>query len=109
MTNQGDTLLVDRLAKLWLVWFCVYMLTGAFAMMQHRTGFFADTLDQVQWLWVKLIILNIPLQIVLALIALRLNKSSATGTRKVGNTIAVLNIVLIVMHIVVSITVRFTR
>ena len=78
-------------------------------MMQHRTGFFADTLDHVQWLWVKLVILNIPLQIVLALTALQLNKSSATGTRKVGNTIAVINTALIVVHIVMSIAVRFTR
>ncbi len=109
MTNQGDTSLVDRLAKLWLAWFCFYMLTGAIAMAQHRTGFFADTVDHVQWLWVKLIILNIPLQIVLALTALQLNKSSATGTRKVGNTIAVINTALIVVHIVMSIAVRFTR
>ncbi len=109
MTDRGDASLVDRLAKLWLAWFCVYMATGAFAMMQHRTGFFADTVDHVQWLWVKLVILNIPLQIVLALTALQLNKSSATGTRKVGNTIAVLNTVLIVVHIVMSIAIRFTR
>ena len=109
MTNQGDTSLVDRLAKLWLAWFCFYMLTGAIAMAQHRTGFFADTVDHVEWLWVKLVILNIPLQIVLALTAGLLDKSSKTGTRKVGNTIAVLNTVLIVMHIVVSIAVHFTR
>jgi hypothetical protein len=57
---------------------------------------------------VKLIFLNLPLQIVLALTALQLNKSSATGTRKVGKTIAVINTVLIVAHIVISIAVRFT-
>jgi len=109
MADQGNAPLVDRLAKLWLAWFCVYMATGAFAMMEHRTGFFADTVDHVQWLWVKLIILNIPLQIVLALTAIQLNKSSATGTQKVGNAIAVVNTVLIVVHIVISIAVRFTR
>jgi len=109
MTDRGDASLVDRLAKLWLAWFCVYMATGTFAMMQQRTGFFADTVDHVQWLWLKLLILNIPLQIVLALTALQLNRSSATGTRKAGNTIAVLNTVLIVLHIVMSIAVCFTR
>ena len=108
MTDRGDASLVERLAKLWLAWFCVYLATGAFAMMQQRTGFFADAVDHVQWLWVKLIFLNLPLQIVLALTALQLNKSSATGTRKVGNTIAVINTVLIVAHIVISIAVRFT-
>ena len=109
MTDRGNALLSERLAKLWLAWFCVYMATGAIAMMQQRTGFFADAVDHVQWLWVKLIFLNIPLQIVLALTALQLNKSSAQKTREVGNTIAVLNTVLIVVHIVISVAVRFTR
>ena len=109
MTNQGDTSLVERLEKLWFAWFCVYMATGAFAMMQQRTGFFADSVDHVQWLWVKLIFLNLPLQIVLALTALQLNKYSAPKTRKVGNTIAVVNTVLIVVHICISVAVRFTR
>ena len=91
MSDRANASLVERLEKLWLAWFCVYMTTGAFAMMQQRTGFFADSVDQVQWLWVKLIFLNIPLQIVLALTAIQLNKSSAAKTRKVGNTIAVEN------------------
>ena len=109
MTDRVHASLVERLTKLWWAWFCVYMATGAFAMMQQRTGFFADALDHVQWLWVKLIFLNIPLQIVLALTALQLNKSPAPKTRKVGNTIAIVNTVLIVVHICISVAVRFTR
>ena len=87
MTERGNGSLVERLAKLWLAWFCVYMATGAFAMMQQ----------------------NLPLQIVLALTALQLNKSSSTGTRKVGNTISVINTVLIVVHIVISFAVRIMQ
>ena len=108
MTDRENASLVERLAKLWLGWFCIYMATGAFAMMQQRTGFFADTVDHVNWLWVQLIFLNLPLQIVLALTALQLNKSSAPNTRKLGNAIAVVNTVLIIVHIVISVVVRFT-
>ena len=69
--NRADASLVERLAMLWLAWFGVYMATGAFAMMQHRTGFFAGTVDLVQWGWFELVFLNIPLQLVLALAALQ--------------------------------------
>jgi len=109
MNDRGNASLVERLARLWLAWFCVYMATGAFAMMQQRNGFFADALDHVQWLWVKLIFLNLPLQIVLALTSLQLNKSSAPKTRKIGNAIAVANTVLIAVYIIISVAVRFTR
>jgi hypothetical protein len=107
MNDRADDSLVERLEKLWLAWFCIYMATGAFAMMQNRTGFFADALDHVQSIWVKLVFLNIPLQIVLALIANQLNRSHTTGARKTGNAVAVINTVLIVVHIVISIAVRF--
>ena len=109
MTDRANASLVERLAKLWLAWFCVYLATGAFAMVQQRTGFFADTVDHVQWLWVQLIFLNLPLQIVMALTAIQLNKSSAPRTRQIANTIAVVNTVLIVVHIIISVGVRFTR
>ena len=85
------------------------MVSGAYAMMQNRTSFFAGTLDHVESLWIKLVFLNIPLQIVLALVSSQLDKSSQVGMRKVGAVVAMINTGLIVLHILISILVHFTR
>ncbi len=101
--------MLNRLAKLWLGWFLVYMVTGAYAMTQKQTSFFAATVDHVDSLWIKLLFLNIPLQIVLALSAILLHKSPKIGLRNVCTVIAVVNTVLIALHIMISIGVHFTR
>ncbi len=85
------------------------MVTGAYAMTERKTSLFAATVDHVESLWIKLAFLNIPLQIVLALSAFLLHKSPKIGLRKVGTVIAVVNTVLIALHIVISIGVHFTR
>ena len=46
-----------------LIWFVVYMV------LQGQDGFFAVTVDRVQSVWVKLIFLNIPVQLILTIIA----------------------------------------
>ncbi len=109
MSEKNDKSVVPRLTNAWLAWFCVYMVSGAYAMMQNRTSFFAGTLDHVESLWIKLVFLNIPLQIVLALVAFQLDKSSQIGKRKVGAVVAMINTGLIVLHILISVLVHFTR
>jgi len=109
MSDKNDKSVVSRLTNVWLAWFCVYMVSGAYAMMQNRTSFFAGTLDHVESLWIKLVFLNIPLQIVLALVSSQLDKSSQVGMRKVGAVVAMINTGLIVLHILISILVHFTR
>jgi hypothetical protein len=109
MSDENGKSVVARLNNVWLAWFCVYMVTGAYAMMQNRTSFFAGTLDYIESLWIKLFFLNIPLQIVLALVAFQLNKSSQIGMRKVGAVVAMINTGLIVLHILISVLVHFTR
>ena len=44
-----------------LIWFVVYMV------LQGQDGFFAVTVDRVQSVWVKLIFLNIPVQLILTI------------------------------------------
>ena len=109
MSDKNDKSVVSRLTNVWLAWFCVYMVSGAYAMMQNRTSFFAGTLDHVESLWIKLVFLNIPLQIVLALVSSQLDKSSQVGMRKVGAVVAMINTGLIVLHILISVLVHFTR
>jgi hypothetical protein len=109
MSDENGKSVVSRLTNVWLAWFCVYMVSGAYAMMQNRTSFFAGTLDHVESLWIKLVFLNIPLQIVLALVSSQLDKSSQVGMRKVGAVVAMINTGLIVLHILISMLVHFTR
>ncbi len=47
--------------RAFLAWLFVYMT------LQGQDGFFARTVDRIEALWVKLIFLNIPLQILLTL------------------------------------------
>jgi hypothetical protein len=109
MSDENGKSVVSRLTNVWLAWFCVYMVSGAYAMMQNRTSFFAGTVDHVESLWIMLAFLNIPLQIVLALVASQLDKSSQIGMRKVGAVVAMINTGLIVLHILISVLVHFTR
>ena len=107
MTDRLPSI-TDRLTKVWLTWFAVYMATGAYGMMQRRTSFFASTVDHVQWIWVKLLLLNIPLQIVLALTAIQLNNSRNVRARSLSTVVAVVVTTLIATHIVLSIAVHLS-
>jgi hypothetical protein len=107
--NQHTQPMVGRLAKVWVIWFCIYMLSGAFAMMQNRTSLFTETVDDVDSLWLKLIFLNLPLQIVLAIVAMQLDRSLRPGARRVGIFVAVITTVLIGLHVVISIATHFAQ
>ena len=59
---------LEGLSKQWLWWFGAYFLTGAIAMMSSQTSFLATPVDYPLPLWFKLVFLNVPLQLWLALI-----------------------------------------
>jgi succinate dehydrogenase hydrophobic anchor subunit len=81
-----------------LVWFVVYMF------LQGPDGFFAVTVDRVQETWVKLIFLNLPVQLILALIAsFGLTKGESPARTRFGLAVAIVNAVLIIVHIGLSV------
>ena len=81
-----------------LVWFIVYMF------LQGNDGFFAVTADRVQSTWVKLIFLNIPIQLVLTIIAsYGLTKGRSPARTRFGLAVAIVNTVLIIVHIGLSV------
>ncbi len=80
-----------------LVWFVVYMV------LQGQDGFFAVTIDRVQSTWVKLLFLNIPVQLILTIIAsYGLTKGLSPARTRFGLAIAMINAVLIIVHIGLS-------
>ena len=56
-------------ARLWWGWALVYLATGAWGMQHGGTGLFASPLDEFESLPFKLVFLNFPLQMLLALTA----------------------------------------
>ena len=108
MSDRNYKSSVDRLGRFWLIWFIFYMGTGMYAQMQGETAFFSETIDHVP-VWVSIIFLNIPLEIVLALTALLLDKSSNHTSKRAAVVLAVINTFHIVGHILISVVVHFTR
>ena len=101
---------VEILTRVWWVWFLVYMGLGARANMAGGTSFLAATVDDVDSLWVKLIFLNIPLQIVLALSAIFCSRSSKSGReQRIGLGLAAVNTTLVFVHLVLSLYFRFAQ
>ena len=101
---------VEILTRIWWAWFLVYMLLGALAMMGGGTSFLAATVDHVDSLWVKLVFLNIPLQIVLALSANFCSRSSKSDReQRIGLGLAVVNTTLVLVHVVLSLYFRFAQ
>ena len=108
MTDQIEQR-IEILTKVFLAWFVVYMLLGARAMMAGGTSFLAATVDHVDSLWVKLIFLNIPLQIVLALSAVICSRSSKSSLKRIGLGVAAVNTTLILVHLAIALYVRFAQ
>ena len=80
-----------------LVWFVVYMF------LQGQDGFFAVTIERVQSTWMKLLFLNIPVQLILTIIAsFGLTKGHSPTRTRFGLAIAIVNAVLIIVHIGLS-------
>jgi hypothetical protein len=100
---------VEVLTRVWWAWFVVYMFLGSKAMMEGGTSFLAATVDHVDSLWVELIFLNIPLQIVLALSAVICSRSSKYGLKRIGLGVAVVNTTLVLVHLALALYVRFAQ
>lgn len=60
--------MLEGLTKQWLWWFGAYFLLGGIAMTHGRTSFLAAPVDYSLPLWFKLVFLNVPLQLFLALV-----------------------------------------
>ncbi len=101
--NSNDSRFKEEMILLWLirgflVWFVLYML------LQGQDGFFAITVDRVQSAWVKIIFLNIPVQLILTIIAsYGLTKGKSPVRTRFGLVIAIVNSLLIMVHVVLSI------
>ncbi len=100
---------VEILNRVWWAWFVAYMLLGARAMMARETSFLAATVDHVDSLWVQLIFLNIPLQIVLALTAVICSRSLKLGRRRIGLGVAAVNTTLVLVHLALALYVKFAQ
>jgi len=86
----------------WMLWFGAYGILVTGAMGLPRVERFAETVDHVDQLWVAIVFLNLPLQLILAMVAMMLWKAREARSRKVGTFVAVVNTGLILTHIVIS-------
>ncbi len=80
-----------------LGWLFVYMVS------QGKEGFFARTVDRVDALWVKLLFLNIPLQLFLALLTTVCAGSGRPTTVRLAFWLGALNCALVLVHISLSV------
>ncbi len=86
-----------RMSTFFLAWAFVYLV------LQGQDGFFARTVDEIDVLWVQLLFLNLPLQLVLALAVGGAALSNRERVQSVGLWVAGLNTILIAGHVVLSI------
>jgi hypothetical protein len=63
---------IESLSKFWLIWIWGYLILGGIASTNGNTSFLAAAVDAPLPTWFKLLFLNVPLQIALALTALAL-------------------------------------
>ena len=83
------------LARLWWAWALVYFATGAIAMMQGGTGLFARPLDEFESFPFKLVFLNFPLQMLLAITAYALWDENNAPRKALGTWLGMAATVLI--------------
>tara|TARA_B110000495_G_C22962042_1_gene563986 strand:+ start:1054 stop:1392 length:339 start_codon:yes stop_codon:yes gene_type:complete len=96
-SRSREEMLLLGFVRGFLVWFVVYML------LQGQDGFFAVTIDRVQSTWLQLLFLNIPVQLILTIIAsFGLTKGQSPARTRFALAIAIVNAVLIVGHIGLS-------
>ena len=94
---------MERSILLWLfrafmVWIFIYIF------FQGQNGFFAVTVERVESAWIRFVILNIPLQLALAIVASwGLTDKASVAAVRFGLVIAIINTVLILAHITVSV------
>jgi len=97
---------VQRLARLWLGWFGAYLVLGVYAQANGTTSFLAAAVDHVEPLWIAILFLNLPLQTVLALVAIQCDRTRRTAVRRTGTAIAIVNTVLILVHAILAVVVN---
>lgn len=93
---------IERLAFLWLLWFAAWFVLGAAGPAEGDSALLAGTVDRVDSLPVKLVFLNLPLQMMLALSALLTASSPYPTVRRVGAVLAIAVTLLILIHLVIS-------
>lgn len=75
---------IESLSKLWIIWIWGYLILGGIASMNGKTGFLAAAVDAPLPFWFKMVFLNVPLQIALALTASVLLARTRTTEEKPG-------------------------
>ena len=97
-SRSREEMILLRFVQGFLVWFLVYIF------LQGQDGFFAVTVERVQSTWVQLIFLNIPVQLILTIIAsYGLTKGQSPARTRFGLGVAIVNAVLIIVHIGLSV------
>lgn len=94
--QSGRPTALDRLLQLFLIWLLVYLIA------QGQDGALARTADVVDTHWMRLTFLNIPLQMALTLLTALGASSRSSATRGLAWAAAVVNLVLVLGHVVLS-------
>ena len=94
---------VSRILTFWAVWFITFFVLGALAVSNGDTSFFARTVDRIDQTWVKLVFLNIPLQLILAVVAISCLRARGPTAWRTGFSLATANSLLIGVHVALSI------
>ncbi len=89
---------LDRLLQGFLIWLLVYLVV------QGEDGALASTVDFVDTRWLRLTFLNIPLHMALTLLTAVGASSRSSAARGIGWTAALLESVLLVGHVVLTLT-----
>ena len=87
---------LKRLLVALAIWLVGYLI------LQGQDGFFAITVDRVDSLWLKLTVLNIPLQLVLMLGAGLCGQGLSVRAVRVGSALATLALLLAGAHVALS-------
>lgn len=95
--SDSQKSVLNWLVRAFLAWLFVYLVQ------QGQDGFLARTVDRIDALWVKLTLLNPPLQVLLTLATSACAGSERPTVLRLGLWVAGLNGLLILVHIALSV------
>ncbi len=101
---------IESLSKLWVIWIWGFLILGGIAKMNGKTSFLAAAVDAPLPFWFKMVFLNVPLQIALALTASALLARTRTTEEKPGPftvTASIAATLLILVNLVTAIWLLF--